>query len=90
MTYREKIKIENPCAISEITQGGVIGCPGTYFDNAPGLNNHSCDLNCKACWDREIPEPTSFQEDMMSVLGDMTKAQAKFAIEWLWNKYFKE
>ena len=98
MTYREKIIMTNPSAISPLCDGGVKGCPGSHFENAPHYlrdDCHSFGDACKICWDRTIPETeekehTSFQEDMMAVLGNMTKPQAKFAIEWLWNKYFKE
>jgi hypothetical protein len=99
MTYREKIIKEKPECVNKYCLGGVRNCPGTYFEGAPTQYCLMCkginDANCRDCWDREIPdettkEPTSFQEDMMAVLGDMTKVQAKEAIEFLWNKYFKE
>ncbi len=99
MTYREKITEIGPYEIDYNAWGGVKGCPGTHFKNAPFNSMTGCigasDANCTKCWNREIPEATtkettSFQEDMMVVLGDMTEAQAKFAIEYLWNKYFKE
>lgn len=98
MTYKEKIIMTNPSAISPFCDGGVKGCPGTYFLNAPHYLRDNCTSygdSCEICWNRTIPETeeeqsTSFQEDMMAVLGDMTKAQAKEAIEFLWNKYFKE
>lgn len=87
MTYREKFMIEHPDDGDPAID--PLGCPFDHFENAKGCPAYAELLTCAECWNRETPEDTT-QEDMMAVLGDMTKAQAKFAIEWLWNKYFKE
>ena len=99
MTYRDKITEINPYEIDYHALGGIRGCPGTHFKNAPFNSMTGClgasDMTCAKCWNQEIPEdiakePTLFQEDMIFILDEMSKAQAKFAIEYLWNKYFKE
>jgi len=59
MTYREWMKENRPEKISDAFIGGVIGCPGEYFTDAPLRGRTSCllqPMNCQNCWDREIPK----------------------------------
>lgn len=62
MTCREKLKIEHPDKISPIFTGGCQGCPSFYgYMDVPDYCGSSQDgciniLNCKNCWDREIPD----------------------------------
>lgn len=59
MTFREKATLEHPDYFNDGVWGGVLGCPCHM-----GYENHSvmfdtCTAspeNCRACWDREIPE----------------------------------
>lgn len=55
MTCRERLEIEHPDRVDEFRfRGGCSGCPSTYnYLDIPDFCDSS---NCKACWDREIPE----------------------------------
>ena len=58
MTFREEVAKLNPKRIDSIFQGGVCGCPRD-LDVCPYSTNvgHSPSENdCRACWDREIPD----------------------------------
>lgn len=58
MTCRERLEIEHPDCVDEFRfTGGCEGCPSTYnyLDN-PNFCDSCNAPNCKACWDREIPE----------------------------------
>ena len=62
MTFREKLRMEHPNAIDPRKIGGCVGCPYTYgYESHCPNNDHTPDISCIACWDREIPgtEPTS-------------------------------
>ena len=58
MTFREEVAKLRPERIDPIFQGGVCGCPrdmdmcpySIYASHCPSENN------CRACWDREIPD----------------------------------
>lgn len=60
MTYREKVAREFPDKIDPKCGGGVKGCPGDYFNQAPESRECFRERNCTKCWDLEIPgtEPT--------------------------------
>ena len=58
MTFREEVAKRHPERIDPIYQGGVCGCPRD-IDTCPYSTNvgHSpSENNCRACWDREIPD----------------------------------
>ena len=61
MTYREKLKQENPAAVDPKWIGGCQGCPGTYWHGAPIKDSGNCPAQtrfrgCAFCWDQEAPE----------------------------------
>lgn len=56
LTFREKLKQEQPEKVDESFGGGCLGCPKDY-----GYINEICPRgktvkNCRECWDRAIPE----------------------------------
>ena len=53
MTFREEAAKLHPENIDPIYQGGVLGCPRD-IKKCPYLG--VCKRNCRACWDREIPD----------------------------------
>lgn len=67
MTYKEMMMRMHPDLVSSVIPGGVCGCPGSFFDDAPVAEN-CCNIPndrwCTACWNREIPnaEPDTAQE----------------------------
>lgn len=54
MTFREEEAKLRPDRVNPIYQGGVFGCPRD-IDTCPYLLGAS-ENNCRACWDREIPD----------------------------------
>lgn len=54
MTFREEAEKLRPYKISPNYVGGVLGCPRD-IQKCPDLLSAS-DRNCRACWDREIPD----------------------------------
>ena len=54
MTFREEAEKLHPYKISPNYVGGVLGCPRD-IDTCPYLLGASGN-NCRACWDREIPD----------------------------------
>lgn len=58
MTFREEIAKLHPERIDSIFQGGVCGCPRD-MDTCPYSTDAShcpSENDCRACWDREIPD----------------------------------
>ena len=53
MTFREEAKL-HPERINPNYIGGVVGCPRD-IETCPYILG-TCDRNCRACWDREIPD----------------------------------
>ena len=53
MTFREEAAQLRPERIDPIFQGGVCGCPRD-IETCPYLGAR--ERNCRACWDREIPD----------------------------------
>lgn len=53
MTFREEVAKLHPENVDPIYQGGVLGCPRD-IKKCPYLG--TCERNCRACWDREIPD----------------------------------
>ena len=54
MTFREETAKLRPERINPIFQGGVLGCPRD-IETCPYILG-ACESNCRACWDREIPD----------------------------------
>ena len=54
MTFREEVAKLHPENIDPIYVGGVLGCPRDIKTCPYILGN--CERNCRACWDREIPD----------------------------------
>ena len=54
MTFREEAEKLHPYKISPNYVGGVLGCPRD-IETCPNLLRASAN-NCRACWDREIPD----------------------------------
>lgn len=54
MTFREEAAKLRPKRVDPIFQGGVCGCPRD-IDTCPYILG-ACESNCRACWDREIPD----------------------------------
>lgn len=53
MTFREEEAKLHPENVDPIYDGGVLGCPRD-IETCPYLG--TCKRNCRACWDREIPD----------------------------------
>lgn len=53
MTFREEAVKLHPEKVDPIYVGGVFGCPRD-IETCPYLG--ACERNCRACWDREIPD----------------------------------
>lgn len=54
MTFREEVAKLRPDKINPNYVGGVLGCPRD-IETCPYILG-TCDRNCRACWDREIPD----------------------------------
>lgn len=58
MTFREEAAKLRPERIDSIFKGGVCGCPRD-IDTCPyliGVDHCPSENDCRACWDREIPD----------------------------------
>ena len=55
MTFREEEAKLHPERVKPIYVGGVLGCPRDNFEACPYILG-ACESNCRACWDREIPD----------------------------------
>ena len=66
MTCREKLKIEYPDKVNNITGCGCTGCPSGYgYLPDPYYCKHYGDPElCTKCWDREIPELKETKEEV--------------------------
>ena len=69
MTYRERLRREQPECVDSRCIGGCKGCPGDYWTGAPNANfdpkkeDHNCSGACTACWGSEIPVSDSVAVD---------------------------
>lgn len=54
MTFREEVAKLHPENVDPIYVGGVLGCPRD-IETCPYILG-DCERNCRACWDREIPD----------------------------------
>ena len=54
MTFREEAAELRPERVNPIFQGGVLGCPRD-IETCPYILG-AYESNCRACWDREIPD----------------------------------
>lgn len=83
MTYRERLRREQPEKLSSCYIGGCYGCPGRYWKGAPESNfdpvegDHGCSGACTACWDSEIPKTESIIDndisDVLVISADLSK-----------------
>lgn len=55
MTFREEAEKLHPYKISPNYVGGVLGCPRDLIEKCPYILG-ACENDCRACWDREIPD----------------------------------
>ena len=55
MTFREEAAKLHPERVKSIYVGGVLGCPRDNIETCPYILG-ACESNCRACWDREIPD----------------------------------
>lgn len=62
LTYRDMLLVQCPHAVNDYAMGGVTGCPGNYFENAPKIYETDCGNatpdRCAACWNSPIKEVT--------------------------------
>lgn len=62
MTYKEKLRMEDPRSVDEDYIGGCCGCPSTYGYCSDDeklcriRNSYISDKICTECWNREMPE----------------------------------
>ena len=58
MTFREEVAKLHPENIDHIYVGGVLGCPRDIYTCPYLINVRHCpsENDCRACWDREIPD----------------------------------
>lgn len=54
ITFREEVAKLHPERVNPIYVGGVLGCPRD-IETCPYILG-ACGSNCRACWDREIPD----------------------------------
>ena len=54
MTFREEVAKLHPERINSLFKGGVCGCPRD-IETCPYILG-ACESDCRACWDREIPD----------------------------------
>lgn len=86
MTFKEKLKHDYPLRVSNEHAGGCISCPTSYGYEARRPHfclGHAHDVECTACWNREMPgtEPTKPEVNNipvdMAALGAFIKEIAK-------------
>ncbi len=61
LTYRERLRQEDPLSCNERFIGGCCGCPGEHYPGAPketpectlGADAAEMERLCAACWDQE-------------------------------------
>lgn len=72
MTCREKLKLEHPEKCSDRFYLGVTGCPSHYgYLGDPECGNGVMD--CKTCWDREIPDENDSIEKKFTIATPVIK-----------------
>lgn len=71
MTFRKKLAIDHPECVSDRYEGGCSGCPSDY-GYEPYKEDCSNDSDCKACWDREIPETNKGETTMKKIYHVIT------------------
>ena len=75
MTFKEKLKKEYPDKINNRVKGGCRGCPHDYGYEIYEEKHEYCffpknkepGANCKACWNREIPEEEIEEEEKQTI-----------------------
>ena len=80
MTYREKLKQENPDGIDPGLFGGCVGCPGSYWDGCPGSDNcgGAGAQKCALCWDQEIPSEEHQRQFSTGAVRDDATGKGRF------------
>ena len=73
MTCREKLTIEMPLCVNSDHLGGCYGCPHNYgylpesMAICKGDEDQQSYLNCRKCWDQEIPGTEKAKDDIYTV-----------------------
>ena len=87
MTYKERLKTENPEKVYEGAIGGCWGCPGDYWDGAPNWLVQPCrNRDCTKCWNTEIPNypanshPSKVDDEYINMDIDLARTFAKAAM----------
>lgn len=94
MTYREKMQLEQPEAVSDRFAGGVLACPGSHFPGAPHIDNcgksENCYKSCTDCWNTKMPAQTIKDGgEAPKTHGDCIRAMTDEELaEWLVGKTF--
>lgn len=88
MTYREKMQLERPEAISDKFAGGVLACPGTYFPGEPHVDScgkwNDRGRPCLDCWNTEMPTQTIKDGgEAPKTNGDRIRAMDDENLAWL-------
>ena len=88
MTAREKLAMEYPEKLDDVEPGGCLGCPEDYgylpnADFCKSGNDQYGGLfeRCKKCWDREIPEETKEEKEIVCarcIHQDICSVKGKF------------
>ena len=66
MTFKERLKLDNPEYIQPYYGGDCLGCPENYGYEPEGRNKH-CDRKCTECWNREMPETKKEEPTMKKI-----------------------
>ena len=74
MTFREKLKIEEPDNIQGFFEGGCCGCPEDYGYEPEGYSI-ICNYDCTDCWNREMPETSKGETTMKKIYHAITNIQ---------------
>ena len=85
MTAREKLAMEHPEKLDDLEPGGCMGCPEDYgYLPDPDFCKNDYDPRferCKKCWDREIPEETKEEKEIVCarcIHQDICSVKGKF------------
>ena len=66
MTFKERLRLDNPECIQPYYDGDCFGCPENYSYEPEGHNKH-CDRKCTECWNREMPEINKGETTMKKI-----------------------
>lgn len=80
MTFRELFKVNNGYDIILSNKGeGVYPCPSKYGYEKKNPNVCRRMIDCKTCWDRQIPKPSD--EESVIEVGDKSALHEKLCAE---------